>query len=502
MRLSQVMAGTGAVRSGQGDLDPDVRSVAYDSRRVSAGDVFFALSGAKADGAQFARQAIGQGAVAIVSERALSPSEAGLAVTFSAASARRALALAAANLHLRPGRALTLLGVTGTNGKTTTSYLAEAMLAAAGERPGVIGTVSHRFAGTEIPAAHTTPESADLQALLADMVRAGTTAVVMEVSSHALAQERVHGLCYSSAAFTNLTRDHLDFHGTMEAYFAAKRSLFTSFNAGPATLNADDPFGARLLAELTRDGRTAFGYSARGNPAALWAKEAAFSIDGCQGVLVTPQGETPFASHLVGLHNLENILAAAGLVLGAGIPLGAVAKGLAALTRVPGRLERISGRGRHVFVDYAHTDDALERALAALRPFVRGRLLCVFGCGGDRDRGKRPLMAEAAGRGCDLCIVTSDNPRTEDPLAIIDEMVAGFDRLGVSRLSEGAARDGNRGYLVEPDRRAAIGLAVSLVREEDVILLAGKGHEGYQIVGAEKRPFDDRDEARRALGAG
>ena len=473
MKLSEVMAGTGARRAGGPDGDPEIRRVTCDSRQAAPGTLFFALLGAKADGAKFAREAVAKGAVAVVSEKSID----GLsgATSFEAPQARRAIAM-------------TLLGVTGTNGKTTTTYLVEAILAAAGEKPGVIGTVSYRFAGREIPAPNTTPESTALQELLAQMRDAGTTSVAMEVSSHALAQERAFGLSFTSAAFTNLTRDHLDYHGDMESYFAAKRKLFFEMCAGPATVNADDKWGQRLIDELVREGRTAWGFSARGRAADLYVRGIETSIDGMKGTLVTPRGEAPFQTKLVGAHNLENILTAVGLALGAAFGLEAAVKGVEALANVPGRLERVGGKGINVFVDYAHSDDALTRALAALRPLTRGRLLCVFGCGGDRDQGKRPMMGEAAAKGSDLAIVTSDNPRTEDPQAIIDAIVPGLKKAGAKE------------FRVEVDRRKAIELAVSLAKPGDVILLAGKGHEDYQIVGSEKHHFDDREETRRALG--
>ncbi|HEY3447321.1 MAG TPA: UDP-N-acetylmuramoyl-L-alanyl-D-glutamate--2,6-diaminopimelate ligase [Myxococcales bacterium] len=486
MKLSAVMAGTDAKRVAGPSGDPEIRRVTCDSRQVEPGSLFFALAGAKADGSQFAREAVKKGAVAVVSEKAIEGL--GDAQAFEAPNGRRAMAVAAANFFGRPANAMTLLGVTGTNGKTTTTYLVESILAAAGEKPGVVGTVSYRFGGKEIPAPNTTPESTALQELLAQMKAAGTTSVVMEVSSHALAQERAHGLSFTSAAFTNLTRDHLDYHLDMESYFAAKRRLFFELLAGPATINTDDSWGQRLLDELGREGRTAWGFSASGRTADLYVRDCKTSIEGMQGTLVTPRGESPFKTRLVGAHNLENILTAAGLALGAAFDLKDIVKGIEALSNVPGRLERVSGKGIHVFVDYAHSDDALTRALAALRPLTTGKLVAVFGCGGDRDKGKRPMMGEAAGKGSDLAIVTSDNPRTEDPQAILEAILPGL------------AKAGAKGFKVEPDRRKAIELAVSLTRPGDVILLAGKGHEDYQIVGTTKHHFDDREEARRALG--
>jgi UDP-N-acetylmuramoyl-L-alanyl-D-glutamate--2,6-diaminopimelate ligase len=486
MKLSAVMAGVEARRVSGPEGDLEISRVTCDSRQSGKGALFFALAGAKADGAQFARDAVAKGAVAVVSEKPIEGLNS--ATQYRVTNGRRAMAEAAANFFGRPANAMTLLGVTGTNGKTTTTYLLESILAAAGEKAGVIGTVSYRFAGKEIPAPNTTPESTALQELLSQMRAAGTTSVAMEVSSHALAQERVHGLSFTSAAFTNLTRDHLDYHHDMESYFAAKRRLFFELCAGPATVNADDAWGQRLLDELGREGRTAWGFSASGRAADLFVREPETSIEGMQGTLVTPRGELSFTTRLVGAHNLENILTATGLALGASFDLSAIVRGIEALQNVPGRLERVSGRGIHVFVDYAHSDDALTRAQAALRPLTKGKLITVFGCGGDRDQGKRPMMGEAAGKGSDLVVVTSDNPRTEDPLEIIQAIVPGLSRAGA------------KGFLVEPDRRKAIELALAQAKAGDVVLLAGKGHEDYQIVGTQKHHFDDREEVRKALG--
>jgi UDP-N-acetylmuramoyl-L-alanyl-D-glutamate--2,6-diaminopimelate ligase len=364
----------------------------------------------------------------------------------------------------------------------------------------VVGTVTHRFPGVERGAAHTTPESTDLQALLAEMRDAGTTLVVMEVSSHALAQERVAGLRFAAAGFTNLSRDHLDYHGDMEAYFAAKRRLFVEHLApdGVAVVNARDPWGARLADQLG-PGRTAWRYGTRAEDD-LRAESTRLSISGIETTVQTPRGPLFLNSPLVGEHNLENLLCAAGLALAAGLPPAAVQAGLSTCPGAPGRLERIEGRGVTAFVDYAHTDDALARALEALRALEPARLLVVFGCGGDRDRGKRPLMGAAAGRGADLAIVTSDNPRSEDPLGIIAGIEPGLAGAGRPRLTAVEAVAGEAGYVVVPDRRAAIELAVACARPGDAVLIAGKGHEATQLVGAERRHFDDREEARRALG--
>jgi len=421
------------------------------------------------------------------------------ALLLLAPSARRAMSLAAAALLGRPGDALRLAAVTGTNGKTTVSYLVEACLLAAGVPVGVLGTITHRWPGVERPAWHTTPESTEVQALLAEARAAGARVAVMEVSSHALSQERVAGLRFAVAGFTNLTRDHLDYHGDMDGYFAAKRRLFVEHLApdGIAVVNARDPWGARLADQLG-PGRRVWRYGTRGDDA-LRAEEITLGLGGIAAALQTPLGPLSLRSPLVGLHNVENLLCAAGMALALGVPPEAVARGLAASPGAPGRLERIEGPGFQVFVDYAHTDDALARVLEALRALSPRRLVTVFGCGGDRDRGKRPLMGSAAGRAADLTIVTSDNPRTEDPLRIIDEIVPGVEWAGRRRLSAAEAVAGEAGYAVEPDRRAAIELAVACARPGDAVLLAGKGHEDYQVVGGERRHFDDREEARRAL---
>jgi UDP-N-acetylmuramoyl-L-alanyl-D-glutamate--2,6-diaminopimelate ligase len=494
MRLSAVISGTGA-RGGLG-RDPEITLVTCDSRQVVPGALFFALPGARADGHAFAAEAARRGAVAVVAER---PVECTPALLLLAPSSRRAMALAAAALHGHPGRDLVLAGVTGTNGKTTVSYLVEACAQAAGLPCGVIGTITHRFPGVTRPASHTTPESTEVQALLAEMRDAGARLAVLEVSSHALSQDRVAGLRFQVAGFTNLTRDHLDYHGDMEAYFAAKRRLFVEHLApdGTAVVNARDPWGARLADQLG-PGRQVWRYGTRADDA-LRPEGLASTLAGTGATLRTPRGEVALRSPLVGAHNVENLLCAAGMALALGLPPDAVARGLAASRGAPGRLERIDGPGFAVFVDYAHTDDALARVQDALRALGPRRLVTVFGCGGDRDRGKRPLMGEAAGRGSELAVVTSDNPRSEDPLRIIGEILPGLERAGRRRLSAAEALAGEAGYLVEPDRRAALELAVACAREGDAVLVAGKGHEATQLVGGERRRGDDAEEVRRAL---
>ncbi|HEU4385953.1 MAG TPA: UDP-N-acetylmuramoyl-L-alanyl-D-glutamate--2,6-diaminopimelate ligase [Anaeromyxobacteraceae bacterium] len=489
------MAGTGAT----GDLgrDPEVAALSPHSRSVAPGTLFFALRGTRADGHDFAAAAARAGAVAVVAER---PVDAGATPVLIAPNARRAMALAAANFFGHPGERMLLAGITGTKGKTTVSYLVESAAEAAGVPCGVIGTVTWRWPGASRPASHTTPESTELQSALAEMARAGARLAVLEVSSHALAQERVAGLAFRATAFLNLSRDHLDYHRDFDDYYQAKRRLLAEHLVpdGQAVVNAGDGHGARLAAELQAAGRRVWRFGAAG--AELAAREARVGLAGIEAVLETPRGDLTVRSPLTGSYNLENLLAAAGLALGLGLEPGAVARGLSASTGAPGRLERIEKGGVAAFVDYAHTDAALAAACAALRALGPRRLVVVFGCGGDRDRGKRPLMGRAAGAAADLVVVTSDNPRGEDPLSIIQAILPGVKEAGLSRLSPAEARAGQRGYLAVPDRREAIALALATARPGDAVLIAGKGHEDYQIVGAERRHFDDREEARRALG--
>jgi UDP-N-acetylmuramoyl-L-alanyl-D-glutamate--2,6-diaminopimelate ligase len=486
MRLDEFlrMLGEAGIADGK---DIEVEGIAADSRRVRPGDVFFALGGTHTDGRRHVAEAVARGARAVIAAEGIA--DVGVPVVPLEAP-ERLLGRAAALFAGDPSAALTLVGVTGTNGKTTTTYLLEAIWRAAGWRPGVVGTIAYRCDGASRPAPLTTPDALALQALLAEMRDAGATHVAMEVSSHALVQARVAGCRFDAALFTNLTRDHLDFHGDLERYFAAKARLFLDFlpAAGKrdavAVINVDNPAGARLATLVgTRCVRTGRSADADVRPLSVET-----TLAGTRGVLALGGERLPFESALVGAPHVENIVGAAAAAWALGTPVDAIARGLAAAEPPPGRLEQIAGPGFTVIVDYAHTPDALARALDVLRPLVAGRLITVFGCGGDRDRGKRPLMGEAAARRSDLVILTSDNPRTEDPARILAEIEAGVRAAGTTD------------HVLEPDRRAAIALAVRLARPGDLVLVAGKGHEDYQIVGTAKHHLDDREEVRRALG--
>jgi UDP-N-acetylmuramoyl-L-alanyl-D-glutamate--2,6-diaminopimelate ligase len=477
----------------RGTGEEEVRALEHDSRRVTPGACFVCLPGSRFDGHAFAAEAAARGAAAVVLEREV-PLPPGPAVV-QVKETRVALAAFARAFYGEPARRLTVLGVTGTNGKTTTTYLLEAILAGAGKTVGVIGTIDYRCGTLKVPAERTTPEAPDLQALLRRMAELGATHVAMEVSSHSLALHRVDGVEFDVAVFTNLTQDHLDFHGSFEAYLEAKSRLFRGLGVGAAktgpktaVLNADDPQIERLRAETSVPVVT-FGLE---SPADLTAEDVTLLSTGLRATLCTPWGRIPVRSGLLGGHNVANILGAAGAALAVGVPPAAVSTALAGLRGVPGRLEQIEGgQPFTVAVDYAHTPDALGRVLRAARALTAGRLLCLFGCGGDRDRGKRPLMGEAAGRLADVVILTSDNPRSEDPEAILDAIEA-----GVRKVSGGLGRTAR---IV--NRAEAIAAGLAQARPGDFVLIAGKGHETYQIFGDRTIPFDDREVARRALSA-
>jgi UDP-N-acetylmuramoyl-L-alanyl-D-glutamate--2,6-diaminopimelate ligase len=480
MKLRDVLAGT-EVAEIAGDAETEVTSLAYDSTRVEPGTLFFCVRGARADGHEFAAGAVERGASALVVERHLDLPVAQARV----ADARAAMAPAAARFWSDPTAELRVAGVTGTNGKTTTAFLIRHLLEAAGTPTGLLGTVTSVVGGVEEPVERTTPEAIDLQRTFRRMLEAGDRACAMEVSSHALALERTAGIRVAVAVFTNLTQDHLDFHADMEDYFAAKRLLFDSGQAEAALVNVDDPYGARLASEI--ECRTLSAAGAEG--ADFRALGVAFDASGSRFRCAAPGGEADVAMPLPGHFNVENALAALATANLLGVELAAGAAALATAERVPGRFEPVDvGQPFTVLVDYAHTPDSLENALAAARRLGHGRLISVFGCGGDRDREKRPLMGEIGARLSDLTVVTSDNPRSEDPEAIIADILSGIPGGG-----SGAVR-------VEPDRRAAIGLAIAEAEAGDVIVIAGKGHEqGQEFAGGRKVPFDDREVAAAEL---
>ena len=459
-----------------------VASVTHDSRAVQPGSLFVAIRGLAVDGNQFVDAALRKGAVAVVSEAAAPPGVPWIQVP----DAREALALLSAAVLGDPARALQLVGVTGTNGKTTTTYLIDAALRAAGRRVGLLGTVQYRIGDRVAEAVRTTPESSDLQALFQEMVEAGCSHAVLEVSSHSLELKRVYGCAFQVAVFTNLTRDHLDFHGDMNRYFAAKRILFDSLlrEDGHAILNADDDRAAAIAA--TTRGRV-WTY-ALDRPADLRARDVALSLDGTRFHVDCPAGSFEIQTPLLGRFNVQNVLAAFGAALALGIPPDTAIAGIRSLQGVPGRLERVAaGQDFTVVVDYAHTDDALKNLLETVRELGPRRIITVFGCGGDRDRTKRPLMGAVAQRLSDVVVVTSDNPRSEPPEAILEEIQRGMN----------GTRGAERHVIV--DRREAIGRALEMARPGDAVVIAGKGHEGYQVLRDRTVPFDDRQVAREAL---
>ena len=510
MRLKDFLA-IDAIEQVDGDLDQEVSGLSYDSRKVAPGEVFFATLGENADGHEFIPEAVKRGAAAVVFSRA--GDWPGAAAAVRVKDVRRSLGLWAAHFYGRPSEKIRLVGVTGTNGKTTLTYLIEAILDAGGMKTGVIGTINYRYGGRELPSHHTTPESLDLQALIDEMSHAGIEAVAMEVSSHALVQERVRGLEFDVAVFTNLSRDHLDYHHDMDEYYLAKAKLFTDYlqasrkPSKAAVIYGEDPRGRQLIERLRASDCDVWSYGESGE----WDVhpiDIKQDVGGLRGAIQARQQIFEIDSPLIGSANLQNVLGAVGVGHALGLEAGALVRGIGRLKAVPGRLEKVPNeRGIAILVDYAHSPDALEKVLGAVRPLTQGRVVCVFGCGGDRDRGKRPLMGEIAARLSDLVVLTSDNPRTEDPFAILDEVEAGVKKTGLKKfsVSDCDARPGAgehaRGYVVEADRRKAIGIAIRAASAGDVVLIAGKGHEDYQILGTSKIHFDDREVARQELGS-
>jgi UDP-N-acetylmuramoyl-L-alanyl-D-glutamate--2,6-diaminopimelate ligase len=467
--------------------DVDITDVVCDSRRVRRGSLFCCIRGRRVDGHEHAPQAVAAGAVALVSEHRM---HLGVPNVVVRSTAEVAGPLAASAFD-HPSRALRVLGVTGTNGKTTTTYLLEAILNGAAGNAGILGTVETRWCGTSRPSALTTPDACELQQLLAQMRAGGVRDVAMEVSSHALDQGRVIGCEFTAACFTNLSQDHLDYHGTMDAYAAAKRSLFTPRYTTRAVTNVGDEVGRAIARDASDAGLDVWTYSVAG-AADVVATDASCDLHSVRTTIDGAKVPEPFAveAPLVGGFNVENVLAAAATACAIGVPTSAIAAGLAAVRVVPGRLERVADdRGVHVFVDYAHTPDALTRVLASLRDIApaSARLVAVYGCGGDRDRQKRPLMGRAVAQGADVAVLTSDNPRSEDPAAIVADVLRGMP-------------DDQRPF-VELDRRAAIARALDEARAGDIVVIAGKGHEQGQQIGDDTLAFDDVAVARELLAA-
>jgi UDP-N-acetylmuramoyl-L-alanyl-D-glutamate--2,6-diaminopimelate ligase len=485
MKLGEILSGVRLARPLAPDLAAaEIEGLEFDSRRVAPGFLFFAFPGSHADGRQFAKDAAARGACAVVADSA--PPEDWSGVWIRVEHGRQALALAARNFYRRPDERLGLTGITGTNGKTTTSYLIDSVLRAAGHITAVIGTIEYHLAGRVLKAVNTTPESLDLVRLFAELEAAGGSHATIEVSSHALALGRVFGLRFHTAVFTNLTRDHLDFHGTMEDYFAAKQSLLEGAGGPPppfAVLNRDDEYARRLKVHP----KTEVYWYGLGPEAELRARHITSGLQGLRFEVTFRKHRIALESPLIGKINVYNILAACGASLSYGIAPETVARGIADLKAVPGRFERVDeGQPFFVVVDYAHTDDALRNVIAVARGLNPKRVITLFGCGGDRDRSKRPLMGQAAAESSDFVVLTSDNPRSEDPLAIMNDALVGIRRVDVP-------------HIVEPDRTAAIARAIKEAREGDIVILAGKGHEAYQILKDKTIPFDDRAVAREVL---
>ena len=469
--------------------NPEIKGVEYDSRRVKPGDLFVAMRGESSDGNKYIDQAIAAGAVAVISD---SDAAARDSIAWTRVShGRRALARVSANFYKRPAERLAITGITGTNGKSTTAFILESILNAAEKKTALVGTIEYHVAEKILPAPHTTPESLELNRLFAQALGQGTTEVVMEVSSHALEQQRVFGIPFDVAVFTNLTRDHLDYHRAMEEYFAAKRVLFEGCGTQPprvAVLNADDEYGEKLQRVSRERGSRVLSYGIEKGD--FRAERLEIMPPGTKFEFIGLGSKLVLCSPLIGKVNVYNILAAATAAYARGCALEEIAAGVAALRSVPGRFERVDcGQPFTVVVDYAHTDDALRNLTALARDFVReGRVITLFGCGGDRDRSKRPLMGEAAGRGSDFVVLTFDNPRSEDPLAIMNDALVGLQRSGTK-------------YSTQPDRRAAIAMAIQEARAGDIVLIAGKGHEKVQITSTGPIPFDDVEVARQVLAA-
>jgi len=460
------------------DFEADVKDISYDSRDLKRKAPFFAYRGAKVDSHSFAKEAYEQSkAPFVVAERQIEG-----VPTVVVENGRKAMALACRNLFGRPDEEMVKVGVTGTNGKTTTTYIIESIMKKAGHNPVRIGTTGVSFMGKSVDLDSTTPSTYDYYKTLRMAADAGCNSMVMEVSSHALDQDRIYGTVFDIGVFTNLTGDHLDYHKTMDEYYAAKSRLFTPEYSKIGVINTDHEYGKKMAKESQVD-RVTFGV---GSKTDISAEEIWFGLDGIKATLTCPAGRIQIHSKLVGLHNLENLLSAASACIMLGIDSQCIREGIEEMVNVPGRLEKFKkDNGAFIFVDYAHTDDALINVLSALENFKEHRLICVFGCGGDRDRSKRPRMAKAAERHADIVVVTSDNPRTEDPQQIFGDILEGFQNA--------------ENVILTPDRRHAIQQAVGMAEPNDIVLIAGKGHEDYMIIGKDKIHFDDREEVKKCL---
>ena len=484
----------------------EISSIHYRAQEVLPGGLFVAVKGIAADGHDFINMAIARGAKAIVTQKPLDADS----IIIEVENTRRALAQISSEFYHNPSEKLVLIGITGTNGKTTTACLIESILKKAGIKTGVIGTINYRYAGKVFNNPMTTPESADLQKIFAEMLEHGITHIVLEVSSHAIELNRVDCCNFDIGVFTNITQDHLDFHGNMETYQACKKRFFTEIlkpgngdTKRTAVLNCDNKYGRELFEELPGNNIS----TGNSNNNMIYPEVLKQDLTGMEGTFFSPEGNYKIKSSLAGQYNVENLLCAAGTGFALSIRADIIASGLEEVKRVPGRLERIDNDfQRFVYVDYAHTPDALKNVLLTLKSLTKKKLICLFGCGGDRDKTKRPLMGEIAAELSDLLIITSDNPRTEHPLDIINQILAGIGkesslRINESELNKGRWRlpDGIKGSLVEPDREKAIFLSIKASLPGDTIIIAGKGHETYQIIGDKRLSFDDREVAKAAL---
>ena len=500
--LSPELRGAGC-EPNAAESETEIRGIAYDSRRVEAGDLFFALRGESADGHGFLRAAFERGAVAAIVESVPADLELVDCPVVVVRDSRQALALISTRFFGNPSSELTLIGVTGTNGKTSTTYLVESILQRAGIPVGVIGTLDIRYAGESQPTANTTPESYEIQRSLRAMRGHGIECAVMEASSHGLALDRVRGCEFAIAALTNVSQDHLDFHGSMDAYRAAKVRLFDTYLRanGSAVVNVDDASAGVFIRAVERLGAKLIRVSRKSESAAeVRPEQSQVELNGTDARITLPSGALDLRIPLVGDFNIENTLVACGVAIALGIDPKSIAEGIESCPQVPGRVERVQTSREAepvVVVDYAHTPDAIDKLLATLRPLANERLVAVFGCGGDRDRSKRPLMAEAVARWSDRVVATSDNPRSEDPLQILKDVEAGLATLRRVEAEELDAIDGS--YAIISDRQRAIEAAIGIAQPGDMVVIAGKGHEDYQIVGPDRLHFDDREQARSAL---